>query len=47
VIGVSVATLARTVVVRDEDSGAASLLYAVGSIGAALLVTMFPLEKFG
>jgi len=47
VIGASVATLARTVVVRDEDSGAAALLYSVGSIDAPLLVTMFPLEEFG
>jgi hypothetical protein len=39
--------LARTVVVRDEDSGATALLYAVGPSGEPLLVTLFPLEHFG
>lgn len=38
--------LARTVVVRDEDSGATALLYAVGSVDEPLLVTVFPLEGF-
>ena len=40
------AQLARTVVVRDEDSGAAALVYAVGTIDEPLLVTLFPLEDF-
>jgi hypothetical protein len=39
--------LARTVVVRDEDSGATALLYAVGASSEPLLVTLFPLEDFG
>ena len=38
--------IARTVVVRDEDSGAAALLYAVGTTDQPLLVTLFPLEGF-
>jgi len=42
----SAGVLARTVVVRDEDSGAAALLYAVGTADEPLLVTLFPLEGF-
>jgi hypothetical protein len=41
------AVLARTVVVRDDDSGGTALLYAVGPVDAPLLVTLFPLEGFG
>jgi len=38
--------LARAVVVRDDDSGATALLYAVGTVDAPLLLTLFPLERF-
>ncbi|WP_411699700.1 amino acid deaminase [Conyzicola sp.] len=42
----SVITLARTVVISDDDSGATALLYAVGPVDAPLLVTLFPLQGF-
>ena len=37
-------TFARTIVVRDDDTGAAALVYAVGTVGDVRPVTAFPLD---